>query len=546
MSDQEQSEGVAAVKEPPWAWMAALGALGLALYLALSLWAFSRQLGPSPRVEHPTSLRPGYAFPLRVELRDEDRRRVELGNGGVQVSIGHQGRPRQSLTRLESLVSARGQGPSIAQGMVQMPPSWPEGPSTLYFELRTPSGELLQRHCPVDISQQLPASRPGQPLQLSEYLRDADPSEAQPKGMILELRSAELLRAGMPAQFWLRLSDSEGRPLSGSLRVRLAKGEFQAQRPSDSVGSQGAKWEIKQPIPRTGLLSFSGQLISEFVGFDLEYWGKEASTEPTAKRFVMLRTFPGASSLAARWRPGDALSSSLELRYESLAKKRAALVDLFDGQGRWVATGAQPLWPANNWQALELDLSLSQQAGPWQIEAYAGVRKVDVDIPAAVIRGAGQGANLAALKKLLESQVERWPKEERDALLAYLKYVTQSKWEEAERAQIEQWMQAVMPARRFAVPKRYDTRSEASEELAQFRGRWKLILRALLWGGSALYFLGVAIILVRYRRQRMVEVQDELAEAMQMGSDLWLRLGGVLAVIVLCVGLLSMLMESLV
>lgn len=546
MSDPSHTASSRAVKEPPWAWMAALGAIGLALYLASSLWAFSRQLGPSLRVEHPSTLRPGYAFPLRVELRDQDRRRVALTPKGVELSIGRGDRPLQPLTRLRSFVTTRGQGPSVAQGMVQLPRSWPEGSATLHFKMETPTGELLRRHCTVEISQSLPAARAGQPMRLSQYLRDADPSEKQPQGMILELRSTELLRAGMEAQFWLRLSDRKGRPLAGSVRVRLAKGEFKATRPSDAADSHRPKWELERTIPSTGLLTFSGQMISEFVGFELEYWAKDTRAGPSAKRFALLRAFPGSSTLAARWKRTTDDPDLLELRYQSLSKKRAALVDFFDSQGRWVATGAEPLWPDSHWQALELDRPLPKGQGPWQIEAYAGVRKADFDIPGVVLSGAGQRADFGALKKLLESQVEHWPEDEREALLAYLKYLSQASWEKAERAQIERWMRAIMPPRRFAVPRRFDTRSQASAELAQFRGRWKKNLRLFLWGGTAIYLLGVGVVLVRYRRQRMVELQDELADAMQMGSDLWLRLAGVLAVIVFCVGLLSMLMESLV
>lgn len=530
-------------REPRWGLLAALGGAGLALYLGLSLWAFMRHVGPSLRVEHASHWRPGTQTPLRVELRDEDGHSAAISDQGVALRLTAPGRAPRELGVLPVYEMRKGKGTTRAQAMVAVPRDWPVGPSRLELRLALEDGQPLERSCGVEVLDAPIPRRSGQAIQAAAFVQDADPSDEQPKGYRFEIRAQDVPRASLPGTLWLSLTTDKGAPLLGHVQVELESGEFKP-----SQGVLEGKRLLDHEIPKTGLLRLDGTLTSEQLGVTVKVWAKapRPGQAPKAKRKIVIRAFPGSSSLRARWREGIN-GLELETRYASLVATRRASVDVFDQDGRWVALLDPPLWPQDAWVPHAL-AGLPQ--GFLQLEAYAGVRKVQPSIPGSVLwHGSGAVASeeeLRALIRVTRARLARWPKEEREGVGGFLDRLAKGPWSSEEREQIVRWLTQTLPAARFAAPLVNDTRKQAKEELEAFRERWRFRLRALLWGGFAIYALLVALVYARHQRAKAAQLAEELVPVMKPGAGLWLRVGGVLAVATVCVWLLGMLMENLV
>lgn len=524
-------------KEPPWGWLAALGGAGLALYLGLSLWVFLRHLGPSVRVEHAQRWHPGRATPLRVELRDHQGHSAPLGRDGVQIALSHPSRGSETLGVLPVYVMRRGKSPTRAQAMVQVPETWPTGFSSLELRVSTEDKGELIRHCKVEVSTEPAPSRSSTAIAAADFVQQSDPSDAQPKGALIELRPKGVLRASLPGRYWLRLSTDKGEPLQGRVVVKAIAGEFRAQAAPDP---QTPKLLVDQALPSTGLLDFEGTLLSEQLGVQVQLLSPEGKVKHERK--IYLRAFPGASSLDAR-----VGASGLQVDYASLVQRRRASVDLFDLDGHWVAQFPAPLWPGQGWQSAELS-GLPQSI--LQLEAYAGVRSVQPNIPAALVfHGPLASFGPAQLKLLLDlskDRLARWPKKEREPTRRYFEWIAKQPWGADELGQFRRWLLETLPAGRFAAPLVQDTRVHAKAELDAFRQRWKLRLRWFLWLGFALFAAVISGVYLRHASRRNAQLSEEMREVLMLGPGLWLRLCGVLMVSILCVWLLGRMMESLV
>lgn len=526
--------------EPRWSWLAVLGGAGLALYLGLSLWAFLRHVGPSLKVEHAQHWRPGTVTPLRVELRDEDGMSAPIAKAGVQLELSAPGQAPRALGQLPVYEMRKGQGLTRAQAMIAVPQNWPLGPSTLHLKLQTPDGVQLDRSCQVQLSRDPGPVRAAQAIAAAGFLKDADPSEDQPKGYLLELRPRGLLRASLPAAFWLRLSDDKGKPLTGVVSARKIAGEFRAalQEPQDP------DLLVEQRIPDTGLVRVEGTLLSEQLGVQIQVWdakGKKPARAPKAERKVFVRAFPGASTLNAQ------MQGSLRTRYRSLVERRRASIDVFDAQGRWVALLDPPSWPSDVWTGHDEAVLPS---GLLQLEAYSGVRKVQPTIPAALVDHApsdrSEAQRIKALVEVTKSRIARWPKKEQEPTSRFLEGLIKKSWTPAQAKEIQTWLLETLPPGRFAAPLVQDTRVYAERELKEFRARWKLRLRWLLWGGYLIYTGLVGWVFVRHRRCQGQRLSQEVASAFAWGPSLWLAMSCVLIIATFCVWLLGRLMESLV
>lgn len=526
--------------EPPWTWLAVLGGAGLALYLGLSLWAFLRHVGPSLKVEHAKHWQPGAATPVRVELRDEDGLSARIAESGVQLELSAPGQPIQALGTLPVYEMRKGQGLTRAQAMIEVPQTWPEGPATLGLKLTTPDGVELDRSCQVQVSASPAPARSAQAIAAAGFLQEADPSDEQPKGYLLELRPKGLLRASLQASLWLRLSDEKGKPISGMVSARKISGEFRFAAPDP----KDPELLMQQKIPDTGLIRIEGTLLSEQLGVQIQVWGPKAKGpegKALAQRKVYLRAFPGASALDAEF------ERTLRTQYRSLVGRRRASIDVFDAKGHWVAQLDPPSWPSEAWTAYDQP---SLPLGFLQLEAYSGVRKVQPTIPAALVYHAASGTTRAqktkALIEVTRSRIARWPKKEQDSTSRYLETLAKTSWTPAQAQEIQHWLLDTLPPGRFAAPLVQDTRKHAQEELKAFRERWKVRLRWLLWGGYGVYTLLVGWIFVRHRRRHVQSMPEEIAPAFAFGPSLWLGMGGVLMIATFCVWLLGRLMENLV
>lgn len=566
MSDGQAQWEEPVRREPPWALLATVGGAGLAVYLGLSLWVFMRQVGPSLRIEYAPHWQMGTRTPLRVELRDEEGRSAPILSPHVEVTLS----PLDAAPRGEGAAAPRnvfslpvyemrkGQGVTRAQGMIEVPHAWPKGPSQLSFSLAASGEAQVLRSCEISIHAHAPTTkRAAVAVSAAKFVQDSDPSEAQPQGYRLELRSRGLLRASLPSLFWVRVTDDKGRPLQGQLRVRKVAGEFRSantlpESRADKGAGEGSKGEqagllLDAAIPATGLLAFEGTLLSEQFGVEIEVRSKALPKkkggrpgDSIVKRKVYLRAFPGASSLEAQ-RKGE----GLRVRYQSLVGKRRASIDVFDQDGRWVALLDPPSWPSSGW----VDASLGGlPAGIFQLEAYTGVRTVQPSVPAAQIWNPGTTPEdgLKPLVAQTRSRIARWPQKDRQATKGYLDYLEKTSWSPEQKAEISKWLLETLPAGRFAAPLVHDTRKHAQAELLAFRERWKTRLRILLWGGYLVYAGVVSWIVARHQRRRSLDMLEESAEGLALGVGLWLRMAGVLAVTTLCVWLLGRLMESLV
>lgn len=558
MSDGQAQWEEPVRREPPWALLAAGGGAGLALYLGLSLWVFMRQVGPSLRIEYAAHWQQGTRTPLRVELRDDEGRSAPIHSAQVQVTLApraaNQGAssqgPRKSFS-LPVYEMRKGRGGTRAQGMIEVPREWPKGPSQLLFSLAAKGQAQVLRSCEVEIHPHASSqTRAAVAVAAAQFVQESDPSDAQPQGARLEMRSRGLLRASLPSRFWVRATDERGRPLPGQLRVRKVTGEFRVASTGEAAPKDALL--LADTIPATGLLAFEGTLLSEQFGVEIEVLAalprsgrrgkgaRAAKPKVVAQRKVFLRAFPGASSLEAQ-----RLGAKLRTRYRSLVGKRRASIDIFDSDGRWVALLDPPSWPDSGW----VDASLSElPPGILQLEAYSGVRTVQPSVPAAQIWHPGQkaGDGLKPLLAQTRSRLARWPKEERDATRGYLDHIEQTPWSGEQRETIVQWLLETLPAGRFAAPLVHDTRKSAQAELEAFRERWKTRLRFLLWGGYLVYAGLVSWILARHQQRRRLDMAQASDELMELGVGLWLRMAGVLVVTTLCVWLLGRLMESLV
>lgn len=537
MADAFPDQDLPNPPEPPWSWLAVLGGAGLALYLGLSLWAFLRHVGPSLKVEHAQHWQPGTMTPVRVELRDEDGLPARIAASGVHLELFTPGHPARSLGKLPVYEMRKGKGLTRAQAMIAVPEAWPRGPANLRLKLQTPDGVVLDRSCQVQVSPDPAPKRSAQAISAAGFLQEADPSDPQPKGFILELRPKGLLRASLQASLWLRLCDDKGKPLSGIVSARQTSGEF---RPA-SLNAKDPKLLVEQKIPATGLIRLQGTLLSEQLGVLLQVWDPKTKTKALAQREVYLRAFPGASSLDAGF------ERSLRTQYRSLVGHRRASIDIFDAKGHWVAQLDPPSWPQEAWTSHDQP---ALPLGFLQLEAYSGVRKVQPTIPAAVVYHAAPGSSPAqkikALVEMTKSRIARWPKKEQDPTSRYLDTLAQAAWTAPDAEAIQAWLLETLPPGRFAAPLVQDTRVHAQKELQAFRARWKIRLRWLLWGGYGGYTLLVSWVFVRYRRRHAQSMPDEIAPAFAFGPSLWLGMGGVLMISTFCVWLLGRLMENLV
>lgn len=534
------NDDVPTLPEPRWSWLAVLGGAGLALYLGLSLWAFLRHVGPSLKVEHAQHWQPGTMTPVRVELRDEDGRSARIANAGVKLALSAPGQAQRDIGALPAYEMRKGQGLTRAQAMIGVPQNWPEGSSTLHLKLQTPGGVQLDRSCQVKISQSPSPARSAQAIAAAGFLKDADPSEQQPKGYLLELRPRGLLRASLPATLWLRLTDEKGKPLVGVVSARKIAGEFRSASPNP----QDPELLVEQKIPDTGLVRLQGTLLSEQVGVQIQVWGpkgKRADVAPKAERKVFVRAFPGASTLQAQ------MQGELRTQYRSLVERRRASIDIFDAQGRWVAQLDPPSWPSDTWTAHE---QLALPSGLLQLEAYSGVRTVQPSIPAALVYrapvGSTQAQRIKALIEVTKSRIARWPKKEQEPTSRYLDEVAKTGWSSEQASEVQTWLLDTLPPGRFAAPLVQDTRLYAEQELKAFRARWKVRLRWLLWGGYVIYTALVGWIFVRNRRRHVQSMPEEVAPAFAFGASLWFGMGSVLVIATFCVWLLGRLMENLV
>lgn len=561
-SDPEPAAGGATPKAPDVDWVAAsgvsdervivgeraprlhwalmiLGPIGLAISIALSLWSSSRLVERSVNIQVETTWVAGEQLALRTQILGADLKPL-ASKTAVSLAVVDGDGQTHALTELVTIAPGLGQAsftvPELAPGEAEL---------VVHYEPAGETGlEPFDERLPITVVDRRTADA-GRQVVSEHILQWADDTDEQPADARIDLRPAERLLAGFDNTLFVRVTDPAGKPWKPKSGAPSVPAEVQVLLISGEFGGQIGKSEqppvlYQGPLDELGLASFSGELASDVVRFEVRLIGEgqpeaqPAEAEPAApkprefngpKRRLRFVSHAGTVRLRASTdfaRPGDTVALSVE----AISAKKPVFVDVHGLDGQWVDTFTPPLQVP---QEREWTIPPSADAGAgkagaiMQFEAYqstlrpedtSAIARVQLVSPnidragsiAALIERQRQQLSLPRVDKQFEIGRERAYLREVEARTAKLDAAAVDRT----RAFLLGSLEAVVHGPTQAL----NTRAREDEDLAQFKRRWALAVRWSLLGGGGLFILILTVMV--WRNQRSLELQTN--QALGLGS----------------------------
>lgn len=551
-----------------------LAPIGLALDIVLSLWVSYLHVQRSAIVQVEQQWEPGERLAARAQLIDVRAGAVE--DMRARLSVRHDGQ-EQPLAVLEPIKGG------ISQGSFEVP-NLPAGTAELVVELESPARDPMRETIPIEIVEQR-GSRAGEHTISTSMLQWADDTDPQPERLRIDLRPFGRLLAGFDNEFLVRITDPEGKPWSGQVRVTLVHGELAGE-----VGREDdAPVLYEGPVDPLGMVAVGGRLTSDVIRLEVEIVEPPPSEAPASppeevedpptvedspkataplKRRFRYVSFPGGVRIQLP-RLAERPGGTLELLPRSLRNNRLIYVDFHDPNGAWIDTLMPAFVPGEQPRAWTLPEGLGE--GFVQVEAYhytnapgegtalARIYVSDADPDAAsslhpLIARQRERLELPRIDKEFDAERER----------KFLDYLEHAELGPSEVENARRWLIGSLPVEVYGPPTALMTQVRDEEALAAKKERWTLALRWFLWGGGGLFILVFALSVYAADRAATRRLAAALGQAgdgaVDDGSDaadlaeqlmtarrsMFFRGAIVIGIMVVTLVLAVMLMESLV
>jgi hypothetical protein len=529
----------------------ALGPIGFALALVLSLWVSTMHVKHSLLVQCETQWVAGERLAVRTQIMAA--RPGPIADTRVRIAVVQDG-VRMELSELDGSGTTGG-----AAGAVVVPPELHVGAAELVLDVDAAGVDPMHERIPIAVVEQR-AAIDATAIVAGSTLQYGDDTDEQPSGMRIVVRPAKRLLAGFDNELFVRVTDPEGSSRARAIEVALLDGELMGAR----GGAETPPILFAGSTDELGLASLVGPLDSEVIRLEVRVLGDAAGAAPLAKRRMRMVSYAGGVDVVAEpdvVAPGAAI----EIKAWSLSSKTVIHTDVHGPDGAFMDVLHPPVVgreAPRSWTAPQTARGLVQFeahqhiTSPGESTAFARVLVTDVDA-----RGP---ESLAPLVAAYRDGVDS-PRVERgyDAALerAWIDRVPKLADTPAEIDLARRFLLGTLPAEIWGPPVALTTRERLDGELAVVQGRWKMFMRVFLLGGGGLFLVLLTWFMVRSHRvaaqltfgelartyghdpEVRAEAERLVAEATRAGL---LRGLGVIAIMVGTLALTVFILESLV
>lgn len=528
----------------------ALGPIGFALALVLSLWVSTMHVRHSLLVQCETQWVPGEQLAIRTQIMAA--RAGPITDTRVRAAVVQDG-VRTELPELDG----RGET-GVAAGTLTVPDALHPGSAQLVIDVEAAGVDAMHETIDLAIVESRAAIEPT-PVVAGSTLQYGDDTEEQPTNLRIVLRPAKRLLAGFDNELFVRVTEPDGSARARPIEVALLEGEL-----------MGAKGDAEKPVvlftgstDDLGLARIAGPLDSEIVRVEVRVLGDAAGAAPLAKRRLRMVSYAGGVDAVAE---PDVVASgaTIEVKAWSLSAKASIHTDVHGPDGAFVDVLHPPVVgrePPRAWTAPATAVGLVQFEAHQHVtspgESTALVRVLVTD---------GDPAGATSLAPLLQAhrddldliRIERgW-----DVTLerAWLDRVAARADTPAEIELARRFLLGTLPVTVYGPPVALVTRERLEQELAVVQGRWKIGMRVFLLGGGGLFLVVLTWLMIRSHRvaaqvtfgelarvyghdpEMRAEAERLVAQATRAGL---LRGLGVIAVMVGALALTVFILESL-
>ncbi|MGB1013983.1 MAG: hypothetical protein ACPG4T_07610 [Nannocystaceae bacterium] len=227
---------------------------GLAIAIVLSLMIAGWHVTHSVVVQAEQTWRPGEALALRASLLDASQ--VAQPATDVTLELTREGSEPHPLGTFK----AKDDGQALVNFVV---PKWEPGPASLQLHFSRDGQELTSESIEVNLTRER-SRRQGELTVSSSTLNWGDNTESQPDNLRINVRPIGRLLAGFDNTLMVRVTDTDGVPHSGPVRVSLLEGEFMGQH-----GKNPAPLIADTTTSSLGLLTLKGPYASDVLSLDV-------------------------------------------------------------------------------------------------------------------------------------------------------------------------------------------------------------------------------------------------------------------------------------
>lgn len=481
------------------------GPLALLVTIVLSLWVSWSHVRFFTVVQADQTWVPGQTRAVRVQVGSD--RGYAPGQVDVALELEHRG----GTTKLGTLSSV---GPGVAQGTVTVPADLPIGSATLRLHVPV-EPEPIDEALAIELAEQAEPRTPTHVVSssLSQY---ADDTDAQPENVKIDVRARGRVQTGFDNAFFLRVTDASGRPWAGPVELVMLKGEL-----AERVATPEAPITlVRGTTDRLGLLTWSGELLSETLRLEARVMSSTAAGEVVAKRAVKLVSFAGVVTVAVTPEVADA-GAEIEVAALGLSGKRSIYVDVHDDRGAWIET-LPPV--AGRTLPRPWPVPAHATAGLMQLEAYDQPNAPGESAAVTRLQVAHRGNDAVSLRPLIDAQKDKLSLPRVDKSFdakrekAWLDDVGALELSAGEVERLRGWLLGTLPVSVYGPPAAMSTRQRDLDALATFKRRWTIALRWVLLGGGGLFLLAMTLMMFRALDRGAAQTRAELREIADDGD----------------------------
>jgi hypothetical protein len=528
----------------------ALGPIGFALALVLSLWVSTLHVRHSLLVQCETQWVPGERLAIRTQIMAA--RSGPITDTRVRAAVVQDG-VRTELPELDGSGDA-----GVAASALTVPTSLHAGSAELVIDVEAAGVDAMHETIDLTIVESRPAIEPT-PIVAGSTLQYGDDTEAQPSSLRIVLRPAKRLLAGFDNELFVRVTEPDGSARARPVEVLLLEGELMGKKGGPEKPT--ALWS--GTTDELGLARLVGPLDSEVVRLEVRVLGDSTTAAPIATRRLRMVSYAGGVDAIAEpdvVAPG----ATLEVKAWSLSAKASIHTDVHGPDGAFVdvlhppVVGREPprVWTAPASAVGLVQLEAHQHVtSPGESTAFVRVLVTESD--------PGSAASLVPLLQAHRDDLDL-PRIERDWDVElerrWLDRVAKQADTPAEIEVARRFLLGTLPATVYGPPVALATRERLEQELAVVQSRWKTGMRVFLLGGGGLFLATLTWLMIRSHRvaaqvtfgelARMygddpamrAEAERLVAQATRAGL---LRGAGVIAVMVGALALTVFILESL-